>query len=43
LNLNPVHIVPIRIKKWFSRIKIPPLGNESGILLLLYAENLVFS
>jgi len=40
MNLNPEHI---RIKRWFSQIKIPLLGNESGVLFLLYAEKLVLS
>jgi hypothetical protein len=37
LNLNPGHIW---ISKWFSQIRIPLFGNESGILYLLYAEEM---
>ena len=32
--------MPTRIIKWFREIKIPLLGNESGILFLLYAEKM---
>jgi len=37
LNLNPGHIW---ISKWFSQIRIPLFRNESGILYLLYAEEM---